>query len=121
MLISASDRGLNVIQSCQLLWIGRNVGPPRAIRASRARGGNLGEMIVKTIALLSVLALGAMTSAALAVNSNGRDTTTYNGNSSKECTSNCDVPGRTTTTTNKGNDTNTNCAGCGTSGPGKKK
>jgi hypothetical protein len=73
---------------------------------------------VKTIALFSALTLGAMTSAALAANPNSRDTTTYLGASDNECTSNCNVPGRTTTSSNKGNPENTNCNDCGSTGPG---
>ena len=71
-----------------------------------------------TIALFSALALGAMTSAALAASANSRDTTVTLGNSDNECTSNCDVPGRTTTSSNKGNPDNENCNDCGSSGPG---
>jgi hypothetical protein len=101
---------------------------------------------VKTIALLSVLSLSAMTSAALAAapaDQTGRVELTdqqldglkagrreetqqvFLGNSSNTCTQNCDVPGRTTVTTsnNPGNPSNTQCKNCGTmktSGPGKK-
>src|SRR5215207_10200145 len=78
------------------------------------------ETTVRTIALFSALAIGAMTSAALAASTNSRDTTTYLGSSDNECTSNCDVPGRTTTSSNKGNPDNTKCNDCGTTGPGNK-
>jgi hypothetical protein len=89
---------------------------------------------MKTTLLFSALMLGAMTTVALAeapiltdgqldrivagANQNSRDTVTYLGSSDNVCTSNCDVPGRTTTSSNKGNPTNTNCNSCGTTGPG---
>jgi hypothetical protein len=94
---------------------------------------------MKRIALLSALALGAMTTIALAeqptltddqldgIKAGRRDTAevTYLGNSNNVCTSNCEVPGRKTETTslNPGNPSNTQCNNCGTmtsSGPGNK-
>jgi hypothetical protein len=106
------------------------------------------------IRILSAVALGAMTSFAMAepakvvdsqtntgalvqeplrltdgqldgIKAGRRDeeTAVFLGNSSNECTENCDVPGRKTETTslNPGNPDNTNCNNCGTttsSGPG---
>ena len=85
--------------------------------------------------LVSALALGTMSSFAVAgpvaltsaqlddVTAGAKATVTYLGNSNNECTTNCDKPGRTTTTGPKGqivNNDNPDCNNCTTTGPGNK-
>jgi hypothetical protein len=96
-----------------------------------------GEETMKKILLVSALALSAMTTIALAepptltnsqldsILAGKRDEViqTFLGSSNNVCTTNCNVPGRTTETTslNPGNPLNTTCNNCGTtttSGPG---
>jgi hypothetical protein len=81
----------------------------------------MSRLLLPVLAALALLVGGLQPT--LAVNADkARETSTTMGESGKEPPSEGarNSSGTKETSTNKGNSTNTNCAGCGSSGPGNK-